>query len=58
MWREGGRLKKQYVRAADLEEVRERCEARREHNRQFRQSLAQIQEGLAALRALEQLWRR
>jgi hypothetical protein len=28
-WREGGKLKKAYVRRADLQEVRSRCEARR-----------------------------
>ncbi len=28
-WREGGRLKKAYVRRTDVEEVRSRCQARR-----------------------------
>jgi hypothetical protein len=28
-WREAGKLRKVYVRRADLEEVRSRCEARR-----------------------------
>ncbi len=28
-WREGGRLRKQYVRRSDVEEVRARCQASR-----------------------------
>jgi hypothetical protein len=35
-WREGGRLRKQYVRPAELEEVRARCEGRRRARRELR----------------------
>jgi len=38
MWREGGRLRKEYVRKEDLEEVRERCESGRQLKRLIRQA--------------------
>jgi hypothetical protein len=38
-WREGGRLRKQYVRPAELLEVRARCEARQRFRRELRDGL-------------------
>jgi hypothetical protein len=32
-WREGGKLRKAYVRPEELEQVRQRCEARRQQGR-------------------------
>jgi hypothetical protein len=50
-WRERGRLKKAYVRPADVEEVRSRCQARRQTRasvtagwEQWRTLVAQIRE--------------
>jgi hypothetical protein len=34
-WREGGRLRKQYVKRADLAAVRAACEARQQESRQL-----------------------
>ncbi len=51
-WREGGKLRKQYVKPEAVEDMRERCEARRRHrqkatlsNRRFRDILSFL-EGL------------
>jgi hypothetical protein len=38
-WREGGQLRKCYIKRADLAEVRAACEARRQANRKFAEGL-------------------
>jgi hypothetical protein len=53
-WREGGRLRKQYVRQADVEAVTAACAAWRAQEREER---ARRDEALHALRALRQLLR-
>jgi hypothetical protein len=53
-WREGGRLRKAYVRPAQLEEVRARCEARRQRRRQLRAGWDTWRALRAAVRELEQ----
>jgi hypothetical protein len=53
-WREGGKLRKQYVRPADLEEVRARCEARRQAKRDLQAAWGTWRELLAQLREVEQ----
>jgi hypothetical protein len=55
-WREGGRLRKQYVRPAELEEVRGRCEARRRECRDLRAAWATWRQMLAAVREVEGKW--
>jgi hypothetical protein len=53
-WREGGRLRKVYVRTAELEEVRARCEARRRARRELRQGWDIWRQLLAAVREAEE----
>jgi hypothetical protein len=36
MWRQGGRLRKQYVKPSELDEVRAQCDARRQFRRELR----------------------
>jgi hypothetical protein len=50
-WREGGRLRKEYVRAADLGRVREQCQVRRRERQElavwyavWRQMVTQVRE--------------
>jgi hypothetical protein len=52
-WREGGRLRKAYVRPADLEHVRARCEARRQARQEIRAAWDDWRRLAAALRGLE-----
>jgi uncharacterized protein DUF6788 len=51
--REDGYLRKQYLRAADVDPIRDACEARREAQRAVKKSWAQWREQLAQLRKLE-----
>ena len=53
-WREGNRLRKAYVRPADLEQVRARCEARRQAHRELRAAWATWRELLTAVREVEE----
>jgi hypothetical protein len=53
-WREGGRLRKAYVRPEQLEEVRARCEARRQARRELKVAWASWRALLAAVRGAEQ----
>jgi hypothetical protein len=48
-WREGGRLRKQYVPPADVDRVRSRCEARRESRRQEHRHVAATLEWCRAM---------
>jgi hypothetical protein len=54
MWRENGRLRKQYVKRSEVEEVRARCEARRQLRRQLRAGWETWWALRAAVRQLEQ----
>ena len=53
-WRDGGRLRKQYVRQADVEAVRAACAARRVQEREQR---ARRDESMRALHACRELLR-
>jgi hypothetical protein len=53
-WREAGRLRKAYVRLEDLEQVRARCEARRQARRDLNAGWEQWRDLLANIRELEQ----
>ena len=53
-WREGGRLRKEYVRPEDLERVRAQCGARLEVRRQLRAGWAVWREIRDNLREVEQ----
>jgi hypothetical protein len=53
-WREGGRLRKAYVRPAELEQVRTQCEARRQEHRDLCAAWATWRELLAAVQDVEQ----
>jgi hypothetical protein len=53
-WREGARLRKAYVRPADLEGVRAACEARRAARRQLRVGWQQWRQLRDLLREVEQ----
>ena len=52
-WREGGRLRKEYVRLTELEEVRAQCEARRRARHELRQAWDTWRQLLAAVREVE-----
>lgn len=52
-WRERGRLRKAYVRPAEVEAVRAACEARRAKRRESRQARAQVRAAFALLRAMD-----
>jgi hypothetical protein len=54
-WREGGRLRKAYVRPADLEQVRARCEARRQARRDHQAAWESFRELRTAVREMEKL---
>jgi len=60
-WRAGGRLRKQYVRLADVSAVQTACRARqaqaREAREQARQARAEWRALKAQLRELERIWR-
>jgi hypothetical protein len=53
-WREGGRLRKAYVRPGELERVRERCQARRQARRDIQAAWGTWRGLLAAVREVEQ----
>jgi hypothetical protein len=53
-WRENGRLKKTYVRPAELEQVQARCEARRQARRDLKAAWNSWRGLLAAVREVEQ----
>jgi hypothetical protein len=52
-WREGGKLRKQYVPAEKVDEVRSRCEARREARRTVRAGWETWRNLLAVVREVE-----
>jgi hypothetical protein len=52
-WREGGRLRKVYVRPAELDEVRAQCEARRQARRELQQAWNIWRQLLAAVREVQ-----
>jgi hypothetical protein len=52
-WRENGKLKKQYVRPADLEQVQARCEARRQARRDLQDGWRVWRQLLAGVREVE-----
>jgi hypothetical protein len=52
-WREGGRLRKEYVRPADLQRVREACRARQQERSDLRSAWARWRELLTLLREVE-----
>lgn len=52
-YREDGRLRKAYVRPADVEQVREACEARRQHRRDLRAALTNWRQMVEAIREME-----
>jgi hypothetical protein len=52
-WREGGRLRKAYVRPEDLGQVRARCEARRRARREHKAAWQAWRGLLAAVRQVE-----
>ena len=54
-WREGGRLRRQYVKRTNLESVRAACEATRAEHRAERAWLGELQ---ATVRANNERWRR
>jgi hypothetical protein len=49
-WREGGRLRKCYVRRADLAAVRAACEARRRERRELAEAWQEWRQLVAAVR--------
>ena len=52
-WRQGGRLRKAYVRKADVEDVRERCQARRQARTECLAAMQQIREITSFLKDME-----
>jgi hypothetical protein len=52
-WRQGGQLRKAYVRKADLEDVRERCQARRQARAEWLAAMQQIREMASFLKDME-----
>jgi hypothetical protein len=61
VWREGGRLRKEYVRLADVQERREACDQRRLTDRQARRLVTERRRTWSrlvdALREYERLWK-
>jgi hypothetical protein len=53
-WQEGGKVRKQYVRRADLELVRAQCEARRQFRRELVASQQEFRQMKAFLEGLKQ----
>jgi hypothetical protein len=53
-WREAGRLRKEYVRPENLEEIKARCEARRQARRDLKAGWDTWRDLLANIRELEQ----
>jgi hypothetical protein len=54
-WREQGRLRKQYIKAVDLDCVRCCCEARRKHQQQLFTSQDEWRHMVGLVRQLEEL---
>lgn len=52
-WRQDGRLRKTYVRKADVEDVRGRCQARRQAQAECVAAMNQVREMLSFLKGLE-----
>ena len=52
-WRQGGRLRKAYVRKADVDDVRGRCQARRQERAECLGAMQQIREMASFLKDLE-----
>jgi hypothetical protein len=52
-WREGGRLRKAYVKRSELERVRAQCEARRQFRQELKAGWQTWRELLAAVREVE-----
>ena len=52
-WREGGRLRKEYVKRVDADEVAARCQARRQLRTERNDSLDEFRRLLATLREIE-----
>src|SRR5262249_30221848 len=51
---EGGRLRKEYVRRRDVDQVRARCEARQQYRKERKAGWQKWRELLAAVRGVEQ----
>ncbi len=58
IWREGGRLKKAYVRRGDLDATRAACERGRESRRSLAKARAQVRESRGDFALLMRLLRR
>jgi hypothetical protein len=52
-WREGGRLRKKYVKRGELEEVRARCQARRQAHKDLKAGWEAWRRLLATARDVE-----
>jgi hypothetical protein len=52
-WREGGKLRKTYVRPAEVEQVRARCEARRRQRKRVSAGLRLWRQMAALLREVQ-----
>jgi hypothetical protein len=52
-WRQGGRLRRRYVRPADVPRVRAACQARREEKRQLAQGWACWRELVDSLKEVQ-----
>lgn len=52
-WRQGGRLRKAYVRKADVEDVRGRCLARRQAQVEWLAAMRQVREMASLLKDME-----
>ncbi len=52
-WREGGRLRKAYVKRVDAEAVAARCQARRQQRAELHQSMDEWRKLLASLREID-----
>ena len=53
-WREGGRLRKQYVKPSELDQVRAQCEARRQFRRELRAGWDGWRRMVSVIREVEQ----
>ena len=52
-WRQGGRLRKAYIRKADVEDVRGRCQARRQVRAECLAAMNQVREMSSVLKDME-----
>jgi hypothetical protein len=52
-WREGGRLRKRYLRSSEVDAVRNQCKANRQHRLEVAESRRSAQELVQRLRDLE-----